>query len=281
MLYQTICSEIQQNIDLYLDGEFTGDMREVRNHTHSCISCSNVLKERKRLKLSLRNLSRMDPSKQFKERLEQALSDAEIKNELKNKINYFKVAFFIVATILIVLGIQFYAHSDAEIIVSSDDNNTLLGNVNEFSIANSPIVIESVNWHLRSAPMEITGSEEEVLEWFRPPKINFPLRLPEMGSNSELLGGRLGNIHSNDAAIITYKVDNEDVSVILFNNQTDPLNYNETEVLFGSFNGYNVAIRKYSGITYVFTSTMLSSSLTEIANDAFDKLPNITSDVRE
>ena len=274
---KTKCDEIQERLDLYLDHELADDeIWELESHTESCAECYEILEERKELKLALHKLSRMTPSDDFKSRLNQALSDAEIASdskELKHEYNYYKTAFFAAAAILAAIFVYSYLNSNDNFTSNHEFEQQSYLATNDQNL--EQILEETSNWLVRSSQnMEITGTEEEISNWFRPPKIDFPLRFPEIES-SELLGGRLGNINSNAAAIIMYNLDsgetdNKSVSVIVLNNQTIDLNYHETPILSGSFNGYNGAVREYSDITYVFiSSTVPIESLMEIAKNAF------------
>ncbi len=150
-----------------------------------------------------------------------------------------------------------------------------------------PIVEESVNWHRRNIPIEVTGpSNSRVSTWLKP-KVNFPVRLPDFERNGRdgvsLLGARLSNIRERQAAYVVYEVDGNKISVMLFdgNNRVQrpaaargeglrqgvgrptPAMYNA--------NGYNVAVIENNGVTYSITSEMPVEDMAQLVDAAFSQ----------
>lgn len=141
------------------------------------------------------------------------------------------------------------------------------------------IVTESVQWHQRNLPVEVTGpSDEQVRYWFRD-KVNFPVRLPRFDRASHrqvnLLGARLSHLREKQAAYVVYESDGNKVSVMVFDGQgvkrlaptprQDPRVYNA--------NGYNVAIVEDNGVTYSITSELPREDMVQLVDAAFHPTP--------
>lgn len=141
------------------------------------------------------------------------------------------------------------------------------------------IVTESVQWHQRNLPIEVTGpSDEQVRYWFRD-KVNFPVRLPRFDRASHrqvnLLGARLSHLREKQAAYVVYESDGNKVSVMVFDGQgvkrlapaprQDPRVYNA--------NGYNVAIVEDNGVTYSITSELPREDMVQLVDAAFHPTP--------
>src|SRR5690606_11806882 len=93
-----------------------------------------------------------------------------------------------------------------------------LGNViTDDATEEDEVVEETLDWHRRRLPMEVTGPHgDEVQVWFRG-KVDFPVRVPQFRhANVALLGGRLAKVGDNKAALLTLEVDQRKLSVLAF-----------------------------------------------------------------
>ena len=148
-----------------------------------------------------------------------------------------------------------------------------------------PIVEESVNWHRRNIPIEVTGpSGERVSTWLKP-KVDFPVRLPRFERTGReevsLLGARLSNIRDRQAAYVVYEVDGSKISVMLFDGHRDngssqpavrpaahPHSARATPAIYTA-KGYNVAVIEDNGITYSITSELPPEDMARLVDAAF------------
>lgn len=139
-----------------------------------------------------------------------------------------------------------------------------------------PIIKESVNWHTRNLPIEVTGpSDLRVRTWLKP-KVDFPVRLPRFDRTGRvdvsLLGARLSNIREKQAAYVVYEVDGNKISVMLFNGEPRPQQHparGNREIY--TANGYNVAVVEDNGVTYSITSELPREDMAQLVDAAFSQ----------
>src|SRR5699024_4252680 len=131
----------------------------------------------------------------------------------------------------------------------------------------SPVVGESVAWHRRSVPVEVVGPDPNtVRRWFSD-KVSFAVNVPQFNGPARLLGGRLSHVRQYEAAYLLYEVNGTKLSVMLFD-AGDISHYADfkNKTFVDNSNGYNVAIREKSGVTYTFTSDMDAEDLAELVD---------------
>lgn len=136
----------------------------------------------------------------------------------------------------------------------------------------SPVVGESVAWHRRSVPVEVVGPDANtVRRWFSD-KVSFAVNVPEFNGPARLLGGRLSHVRQYEAAYLLYEVNGSKLSVMLFDaGELDNDADFKTKTFVDNSNGYNVAIREKSGVTYTFTSDMNAEELAELVDGTMSR----------
>ena len=163
------------------------------------------------------------------------------------------------AAVLLVATVSLRAPSSA---VAGDE-----GVVAGLSEVRSPVVTESVDWHRRNVPVEVTGPHaESVGNWFSD-KLPFRVRIPELGREGNLLGARLSNIQQHDAAYVVYEVSGSKLSVMVFDAGNFPiegfgdLRSSAPRMLIDNASGFNVAVVRDGHLGYTFTSELSEDRL--------------------
>lgn len=144
-----------------------------------------------------------------------------------------------------------------------------------------PVVEESLDWHRRRLPMEVTGpSSDEVRGWFQG-KVDFPVRLPSFEQrNVAVLGGRLAKVGDHKAALVTLEVNHRKMSMMVFpqdgltrspRRMLTRLGVRQPELprlMLHTASGYNVAIVRDGDIAYSFVSDLPQRELRQLVSDA-------------
>jgi anti-sigma factor RsiW len=138
-----------------------------------------------------------------------------------------------------------------------------------------PIVRESVSWHRRQVPIEITGPDDaRVNHWFQG-KVDFKVKTPRFdrrgNGDVNLLGARLSNVREKQAAYVVYEVDGSKVSVLIFDRHEKVPDSTARAGERGFYNagGYNVAVVEDQGVTYSITSDLSREDHVQLVNAAF------------
>lgn len=138
-----------------------------------------------------------------------------------------------------------------------------------------PIVRESVSWHRRQVPIEVTGPDDtRVNHWFQG-KVDFKVKTPRFdrrgNGDVNLLGARLSNVREKQAAYVVYEVDGSKVSVLIFdrNDKVPDSPARVGERGFYNAGGYNVAVVEDQGVTYSITSDLSREDHVQLVNAAF------------
>lgn len=168
------------------------------------------------------------------------------------------VALAAAALVALGVGLSTMTHSGAK------EDAAMVAGTSSFA---SPVVGESVAWHRRSVPVEVVGPDPNaVRRWFSD-KVSFAVTIPEIDGPARLLGGRLSHVRQYEAAYLLYEVNGSKLSVMLFDagDLEDETNFSNKTFVDNS-NGYNVAIREKSGVTYTFTSDMNAEELADLVD---------------
>jgi mycothiol system anti-sigma-R factor len=139
-----------------------------------------------------------------------------------------------------------------------------------------PVVAESVSTHRRALPLEVPGPDaQSVRSWFDG-KVDFPVRPLRFGrKRASLVGARLSNIQSRQAAYFLYNVGGSKVSVMMFPAEGLPLDAPRRrrirghEVYLDNQGGYQVAIVRDRGVGYAITGDVDESEMLRLVETAF------------
>ncbi len=268
------CEDFTETLDLLLDGELGEPERsEVCAHLEQCTSCREVADTQRQFREELRALADTGPLPDaFRDRIDAALAAAPPPGRAGPEPGRLAAA---AAGILGLLGFVFVASTalpDAEqSTVAAADSSELL----QFVDGPNSVVDQSVRWHRREVPVEVTGPDEfAVRDWFAD-KVDFPVLPPDFRRRAHLLGGRLGNIDDDEAAFLVYDVGGTKLSVMVFDAQgrLAPVVHDRegrpVSTLVRSSGSYNVAVQEVGGVAYTFTATLPDTELVDLVNAAF------------
>lgn len=289
------CHDVEHALDTYIDGELDyADARELEAHLELCRECADKEERRRSTRQNLRRLSgQYTVTDDFRARLEAAMAEvAPVESVLSPAVSsvsddaapvapadsvvvalpphrstgrrpwMIAVAGLAAAALVVVAaGVILQTNRVA------DGAQPMVAGVAALS---SPIVAESVEWHVRTVPVEVTGPEATIVrDWFSD-KLNFAVTVPDFGRSARLLGGRLSHVRHHEAAYLLYEADGAKLSVMMFDAQelTPSVVREDGKTFVDNSGGYNVAVRERAGVTYTFTSDMDADALADMVDRA-------------
>ena len=268
-----LCEEFSESVDLYVDGELAAqESHALEAHVARCTGCAESLHRAQALKSRLRdmNTASMCPA-ELRSRIQGAMKTRQIGCE-ETKQNRFGVrrALLLAASVLLVGGgvtmLVAGGPASGDVADFADSEAKVAG----FTAINSPVIQESIDWHRRDVPIEVTGpNTADVSDWLGH-QVSFPVHLPSL-SNANLLGGRLSNVSNTEAALAVYDVGGTELSVIAFDSSAvagDGLEALGDDVFIDNRGGYNVAVWQREGVTYTFTSALPEQQLLDMVGSA-------------
>jgi anti-sigma factor RsiW len=274
---ESACTETMQALDVFLDGELADyECAEVAMHLEACSQCQEALKRRERTRSQLTALGADSScSVEFHGRLAGALGDVSLPANRESVRTQSPVRWMAAAGVTIVLGGGVFA-AGSVMPAFSGLYQTSAEASGVYDDPNGPapaVVDESVRWHARQVPVEVTGPNPAVVrDWFAD-KVSFPVLPPELSARAHLVGGRLGNVERSDAAFLLYDIDGARLSVMVFDPARAPrprtAELQAGRTYIRALDGYNVAVREHEGIAYSFTSQLEEPQLAELVNTAF------------
>jgi anti-sigma factor RsiW len=264
------CNDYRQNIDAYIDGELVERERaEVEAHAGVCASCASVLERRRATRAQLRALAAAPAPDAFRTALRGRIAATTPVLAAERATSRRPILVAAAAAITVAgVGSALYAGRGEGDAVTEEERET---------DTTAAIVDESIRWHRRQIPVEVTGPDgNDVRNWFAD-KVDFPVRVPEL-TRANLLGGRLGNVESEEAAFLVYELDGTKLSVMMFDPDDPSLGRigapaGQPTVYEGP-TGYNVVLRQFNGVAYTFTSELPGQELVGVVNAALGLPPS-------
>lgn len=257
------CRDLNNHIDLYVDGELARNERlEVEAHTASCAECAGLLRQRRELKRSLRSLASSTPmSPEFRARLRGAIAAAPAPAAsappVPHRPRVHTAAAFAAVAVLSV-GAPWH--------LTNGSPQESSGVVAMEAAATPPLVSQAGQWHSRQLPIEVTGPDHDaVRSWFRG-KVDFPVVVPDLGRRGMLLGGRLGNVDDQLAAMLIYELDGAKISVMAVDAAPLGTSFGPETRSWESADGFSVAVRSRNGVAYAFTASIPEQDLVSLLN---------------
>lgn len=244
------CQEVQKFIHPYLDGEI--DEREwvaLAAHIENCNNCQRLVQFEQTFRQSLKKslkLTSAPPSLSVK--LKNALDEIDEAESWSHRWLWRLIP--AAAAILVVVGV-------------------FLSKSQEFSPL-STLAEDSIAWHRRHMPMDVSGSSLEQVQQFFSDKVPFAVRPPTFSSpKAKLVGARLSNLGEHQAVFLTYHVAGNRVSVFIFDPQVmhdlrGATRVGKRDVYWRDVRGYNVALFTAGGTGYAVTSDMEPQRLVQL-----------------
>lgn len=272
---------LDTQFDLYVDGELAelerGEMEALLNR---CDKSRAEVRRRQELKDELRQLGdEAHVCDDFRARLSSGLSRCELELDSNDSPasrwwGYGAAA----AVVPLALGGAFLASNgspDAPIPAGASVSESVPaeGRVMGAAEIRSPIVDESIRWHRRQMPVEVTGPDPGyVTSWFED-KVSFAMNVPVFEGNVNLLGGRLIQVQQSDSAFLVYETEGTKLSVLVFDGDLfdagDESEDGVSTIYVDNSSGYNVALVEVRGVGYALTSVLEQDELVRLAESAF------------
>jgi anti-sigma factor RsiW len=228
------CAGIQRFADTYLDGEFGESERvEFEKHLSDCESCRKKVKAQAEWKVAIKAAA---PREMAPAALRNRVLRAVAKESPPQRWRRFATRVLPVAAAA-----------------------GLVGSFVLSRVQLSPVCADVIAKHQRNLPVEITGGNEQLKQWYAD-KLSFPVRPPNFPSEVALRGGRLLNIKDQQAAYLVYDDHGNKVTVFVFDPSQVPVDapsktiIGNQEVYLDQEHGYNVALYRDHGVGYAITS---------------------------
>lgn len=265
------CDDVHALIDLYLDGELDGiDRAEIEGHAAMCTHCGGLLSRQSEFKENLRALAGGERiSGEFASRLNASITRAAMARQEPARARAGRsiaaVAAAAAAVFVVVPGAMVLTEEGSTIATAHTEPAFETNSSEQLAV-----IEDSVRWHSRPLPVEVTGpNPAEVSAWFRG-KVDFPVAPPALGPRAHLLGARIGNVRQQEAALLVYDVGGRRMSVMVFSAAGAPIPRSDAGAVFvGEQAGYRVAVREHAGVAYTFTSDLPGQELASLAGRAF------------
>ncbi len=265
------CTDLSAVLEPYIDGEVDEvDAVEIEGHINGCESCCAELERRASLKEGLRALANEHAlSDGFRSQMDSMLTLVPEREATRPAAP--RTAWMAAAAAVMVVGTAGVTYAITA--PSTPEPPMVVASAYPTPPVTAAAVDESVRWHSRPVPIEVTGPDGvEVGEWFRG-KVDFPVSPPNFARRANLLGGRLGNVSDHEAAVLVYDVEGTKLSVMMYEPENDIAtgapSPTELPYYVGERNGYNVAFHEHDGVAYTFTTNLPDAELRSLVNVAF------------
>lgn len=269
------CSDYVEVLDVFLDGELAeAESAELAAHLDDCGGCREALERRERTRGELRQLaSSCACSDAFHERLAGALTAVPAPQAAPPAPRHYAFARWVAAAAVTVglagvgFGVGFWLPAWS----GAGGNDVVASDAYDDPDGPPPVVVdESIRWHNRHVPVEVTGPDPAAVSaWFRD-KLEFPVAPPTFDRRAHLIGGRLSNVERSEAAFLLYDMGGTKVSVMVFDPARTPMprtpELQRGGVYVRHANGYAVAVEERDGVAYSYTTRLPGEELTELVS---------------
>lgn len=256
------CIEVDKFISTYLDGEFAEAERQAMlAHLSSCKDCKRLVTFEKRVRERLReSLPMVETPAHLRKRIHVALCQIAAREHKQTQKKrhpsrtwpwYF---FAPIGATTVVLALAFFIKQEAPERLPSEH-----------------LAEQSVEWHRKKLPMDISGPNPETVQQFFSDKVPFAVHFPRFKSKrAQLIGGRLSNLSAHQAVYLRYHVaDDGDISVFIFDSNAVPSEgprkrVGNRDVFWKGLRGYNVAMYRAGDTGYAVASEMDSNRLVQL-----------------
>jgi anti-sigma factor (TIGR02949 family) len=249
------CDDVQRFLQPYLDGEIDGEERIfISAHLQSCETCQQIARFEQAFRDTVRRHADapVDAPPRLRERVLRAL-DAEERPESRF-VRWARVVIPAAAAVLLVVGVAISERGGV-------------------SSAVATLADQSIDWHRRDVPMDVTGSSPTIRRFFLD-KVPFAVRPPVFKqARTHLVGGRLSTLRSHQAAYLVYQVGGRRVSVFIFDASTmapegRSRRVGARDVRWSQRRGYNVAMYRSGGTGYVVASDLARGKLVQFISSS-------------
>jgi len=247
------CREVEKFIHAYLDGEFDeGEWAAIRVHLDQCQPCQRRAQFEERFREVLKSSLQPAPAPAgLRLKVVQALQSSEREPGARRR---WALRLVPAAAAAAVVGGLLVVQ------VGRRDQNA--------------IVEQSIDWHRRHLPLDVTGSSPDVIQRYFSDKVPFAVRPPVFrGEKAQLVGARLTNLREHQAVYVAYQVNGRRVSVFIFDPDGVPVSGPQLQagprrVRWQGRQGYNTLTYTSGGTGYAVTSDMDPSGLVQLVSHA-------------
>lgn len=245
------CSEVQRFLQAYLDDEIDGEDRIlIAAHLHSCEACKRVAQFERTFKQRLKEgIGEGEAPPWLRQKVQRALVDNDPSEE-PLAFKWLRLLIPAAVAALMLIGV----------LVSK-----------RLEVPRSAVLADqSIDWHRRHLPMDVTGPSPDTVRQFFSDKVPFAVRPPVFRQpDTRLVGARLANIFQHQAAYVVYRVGNRRVSVFIFDSAAlrpkgSPTRVGDREVHWHRRRGYNVGIYNSRGTGYMVASDLERKQLVNL-----------------
>jgi mycothiol system anti-sigma-R factor len=269
------CGDQRANVPLYLDHELSGkELEDFRLHLRECDHCSTELEMEQELSkllhrsrplytapeslrarvastLASKTPTSIPVSGTWLRRIADVLAPSSVNGS--RLPNWRAVA---VGLILVVIGFAFVP-SVLQQVRAADYVDTAVATHSKFLGGNLPLEITS-------------DSPEAITAWFDG-KVPFHFQLPASQLENEgrpvyrLVGGRLVNYRNSEAALVTYRLQKETISLMVVSSDSvvaaagDSVHSGGLTFHYHTKNGFNIVTWTNHGLTYALVSAPMGS----------------------
>ena len=246
------CSDFERIIDLYLDDELDDAERfGAEAHLEGCEECQLQLDKLTSLQIKVRESGEHAPHT-FKSELLERLESQPLE---RSWLSWRATLALAASALLVGGGIVFLAPEALSL--ESTHGLKESGSLRELKESDE-IAEEALDWHTQKLPLDVTGPNiERVDGWFEE-RLGHTVKIPEFkAKNVDLLGGRLARVRNRHAALLTLKVDNRKLSLIVVPQQKRVYKaHKKTYPLIKRERGYNIVVLRQGDTAYGFVSDL-------------------------
>lgn len=259
-----ICKDVQRCVHAYIDAELEPQqLLELDAHLTKCVECQQLVEFERWFKGELQEtIGRFSAPEGLSTQIRASLDRAERLQTLQSILPRLGVAAAIALGVIAALVLPSFLSSTAYEEPSSADHQ-------------HQVVDLVAKQHARSLPLEVSGPDaNNVASWFRG-KVDFAVQPPLFNSEQiKLVGGRLSNVGTKQAAYLFYEHNGRPLTVVVFDGQANtPIDGMQHQagnraVYVGQSRGYNVAMWNQGGVSYAVSSELDENDMIQLVSSA-------------
>jgi anti-sigma factor RsiW len=253
------CQELEGLLDLYVDGELSSPERtEVEVHCAQCATCAGAVRSRQSLRRRVRGLAAgVVLPDDVRARLAASIAAAPAATAPRRRETRVPTALALAAGLAGVIAVPWD--------VTRGEHPERAGVAAMVSEAQPALVAQAARLTQRQMPMEVAGPDSDtVARWFTG-KVDFAVNVPDLGRRATLLGGRLGTVDDELAAMLVYELGGAKVSVLMVDSARPGVPLAPAPQTWEVDEGYRVTVQSGDGVTYAFASTLPAAELASLA----------------
>jgi mycothiol system anti-sigma-R factor len=264
------CEDVAELGPLYVDGELEGDERAaIDRHAGACATCAEHLAEQASWKTFMRQQATTPAAPEaLRQRVLHALDEADARG-LGPRPPVWRRLMPAVALVGVAAAAVVFLSG-----LSTARNGAPATRVG------AAMVADAVKAHERNLPVEVGGDPAHVERWMRgkvsvpvqPPRLSQPRQGLAGAAQANLVGGRLSHLSDREAAQLTYRAGDHQVSLYVFDASKLALLdegdltltvrvVNGHTVHVSESRGYRVVIGARGGVGYALASAMPEGEL--------------------